>query len=1132
MKKLITMLVMLALIGLSFFANAQVPSYVPSNGLVAYYPFNGNANDESGNGNNGTVNGAILTTDRFGNANSAYSFSSSYINIPNSSSLQFNNQISISVWVYAFSLPDVSYILSKGSDGVTPYSWTFLLNSSGGGGFDSWDGGSGSPRGTCCGVGNITPIMTNQWTNITITLNGTSGDLYLNGVLNNSSPCSHTIFSNIYDLKFGRMGHPTGNWPYYWDGKLDDIGIWNRVLTASEITALYQGGDDLSKGLVAMYPFNGNANDESGNGNNGTVNGATLTTDRFGNANSAYSFNGTTDYILVANSILPYTPSSCSFSFWFNSSDNDACFLSDRGSGINYAKYQIMISSNKVSSNSYSSSCNSTPVQSNYDYNVWNHVVVVKDNIQNSEYLYINGVLVSTVNSLCYWSTNNSTSIGRRSGSANDAYYNGILDDIGIWNRALTQSEVTALYQGSCSAPLPVASGATLNSGQTTTLTATGGTNYKWYDAAQGGNLLSTSASFTTPALTQTTIFYVSNTTTCESARVAVTVIVSTSTCKTQAPNVTGASRCGTGSVTLQASGGKSYLWYNAASGGNIVNVGPVFNTPALKVPTTYYVTNFDSCESARVPVFAQINILSIGAGSDQSIACGNSAALNTTTSYNGSQNLTYSWTPTTGLSSSSIASPIASPGQTTKYTVMVSDGVCSAFDNVTVGVAPQKLGVDFSTNLQLIYQPPFAIQFNNLTPNLSDYNFTWYFGDGISDQSNNSVEFHQYAQNGTYDVTLIASGKSTGCSDTLYKKGWIFCAGGTTCPQSASISQLSPINGCTGTPVVLTCNTVAGATYQWNYNGVTIANSNNNVYYANASGNYSVTIILNNCPVTSSVVTVLLNNSLSVPTITQTGNLTYCGGGSVTLMTTATANSYAWSNGGSGQNITVTTAGIYTVKIIDNNGCSSQSLPLLVGASPVSNPDICIVTLNDNGKNEIVWNKPVTKAIKQFNIYSQGNQANVFNLIGTVPYASLSVFTDSASVPAQQSYLYQISAVDTCESESQLSAVHQTIHLSINQGMGTTWNLIWNYYQGFTFPSYNIYRGTDPTSMTLLTTIASTLNSFTDLTPPTGYVYYQIEAVNPNPCNPTKSGKYGSTKSNIASNNLSMGVNELGIRN
>ncbi|MFM7978911.1 MAG: hypothetical protein ACKPKO_06305, partial [Candidatus Fonsibacter sp.] len=62
-------------IGTSFATVAQnVPSYMPTNGLVGWWPFNGNANDESGNNHNGTVNGATLTSDRFGNVNSAYSF--------------------------------------------------------------------------------------------------------------------------------------------------------------------------------------------------------------------------------------------------------------------------------------------------------------------------------------------------------------------------------------------------------------------------------------------------------------------------------------------------------------------------------------------------------------------------------------------------------------------------------------------------------------------------------------------------------------------------------------------------------------------------------------------------------------------------------------------------------------------------------------------------------------------------------------------------------------------------------------------------------------------------------------------------------------------------------------------------
>ena len=66
---------------------------------MAYYPFNGNANDESGNGNNGTVNGATLTTDRFGNVDEAYSFDNSYIQ--SSASQLPANERTVSVWFFS-----------------------------------------------------------------------------------------------------------------------------------------------------------------------------------------------------------------------------------------------------------------------------------------------------------------------------------------------------------------------------------------------------------------------------------------------------------------------------------------------------------------------------------------------------------------------------------------------------------------------------------------------------------------------------------------------------------------------------------------------------------------------------------------------------------------------------------------------------------------------------------------------------------------------------------------------------------------------------------------------------------------------------------------------------------------------
>jgi len=80
---------------------AQVPSYVPTNGLVGYWPFNGNINDVSGNSNNGTVNGATLISDRFGNSNSAFSLEnlSNNLMVNNVQPTLSNTSLSISLWL-------------------------------------------------------------------------------------------------------------------------------------------------------------------------------------------------------------------------------------------------------------------------------------------------------------------------------------------------------------------------------------------------------------------------------------------------------------------------------------------------------------------------------------------------------------------------------------------------------------------------------------------------------------------------------------------------------------------------------------------------------------------------------------------------------------------------------------------------------------------------------------------------------------------------------------------------------------------------------------------------------------------------------------------------------------------------
>ncbi|MBX2985484.1 MAG: DNRLRE domain-containing protein [Bacteroidia bacterium] len=207
----------------------------------------------------------------------------------------------------------------------------------------------------------------------------------------------------------------------------------------------------LSDSLSAHYPFNGNANDESGNGNDGTVNGATLVADRFGNPNSAYSFNGIDNLIEIANSILPNTPTSYSISVWINPfTSTDGSIIGDRSSSSWDYKYFMNTNPLRLSTSSNINTCvNSTFFDSQtVNLNTWQHLTVTLNTSDNTIKSYINGSLVDSHNGFCWPNQMTATTIGASPNPAGqiDYYYNGIIDDIRIYKRVLTQSEIEALF--------------------------------------------------------------------------------------------------------------------------------------------------------------------------------------------------------------------------------------------------------------------------------------------------------------------------------------------------------------------------------------------------------------------------------------------------------------------------------------------------------------------------------------------------------------------------------------------------------------------------------------------------------------------------------------------------------------
>ncbi len=190
-----------------------------------------------------------------------------------------------------------------------------------------------------------------------------------------------------------------------------------------------------TNGLVGWWGFNGNANDESGNGNHGTIYGPTLSSDRFGNLNSAFQFSQGS-YINVGSSILGTSPASLTYSVWVD------------GTGAIITKRHGVFSSwATLKSNHFCADLDGTHIvscefnSSPYWSTSWNHIVAVKDN-QNFS-VFING------NFLCgfHGGVNLYSPDPLLFGLQSSLSFNGKLDDIGIWNRALSQQEITNLFQ-------------------------------------------------------------------------------------------------------------------------------------------------------------------------------------------------------------------------------------------------------------------------------------------------------------------------------------------------------------------------------------------------------------------------------------------------------------------------------------------------------------------------------------------------------------------------------------------------------------------------------------------------------------------------------------------------------------
>ncbi|MDX2194782.1 MAG: LamG-like jellyroll fold domain-containing protein [Cytophagales bacterium] len=436
-------------------------------GLLGHWPFNGNPNDVTSNNNHALPNGAVLTTDRFGNNNSAYYFDgvNDYMTLTKPLvGSNFTNKITISVWIY---------VMGNGNNwprivigGRVNETFTFTLKSNAS---NIIDGILWRPKGVGAGGTDLvsnTVLTTNTWYHLVAWYDGSKAKIYINGVNNVEINASGNIplESTFQGGAFGgeTLAHEGGFLPSWLHGKLDDIRIYNRALSDCEILSIYNGNNSCNtNNLVAHYPFCGNANDVSGNSLHANVVNATLASDKSGNM-SAYTFNGTNAYIVTPNSTILGVKNSGSIAIWAKRTNWTSLPPVDHqfiNNNLTAPSTCIHLSFHYSFGLHFRYSCGGTTyVSSNIHQtwadNSWHHIVAKWEpsSVAGSTLisLYADGQFQdSKILDIVITSSSTTWNIGKYIALTHQEWLNGVIDDVKIYSRALSASDITALYNES-----------------------------------------------------------------------------------------------------------------------------------------------------------------------------------------------------------------------------------------------------------------------------------------------------------------------------------------------------------------------------------------------------------------------------------------------------------------------------------------------------------------------------------------------------------------------------------------------------------------------------------------------------------------------------------------------------------
>ena len=456
----------------------------PPANLVSWYRGENNANDSKGT-NNGTLqNGVSFTAGKVGQAFN-FTNENQRVEIPDNDSLDLTTAVTLEAWVAPSQIGNPNNgttIMHKGdisSFGNQPYSLHYNRE-----GTAVFRVGNSSTFSVSTGSTTVLPL--NTFTHIVGTYDGTTSKIYINGVLEGSSAENiGAMVTNNLPLRIGNNGAAG------FVGKIDEPTIYSRALSSSEVQAIFSAGSagkcfttictPPPVNQVSWFRAEDNGNDSQGT-NNGTLNGVTFAD---GEVGRAFNFTAQNQFVSIPNNPALFPSNALSIEAWINPSDYAGCasqyriFHTVQSSLIGYATF-LDCSNGKLIGEIFDSSGTRNRIDSNaaIPTETFTHIAMTWDGANLR--LYFNGVLDKT-------QATTISAIGfnpdpLRIGNASNFGFKGQIDEVSLYNRALSESEIQAIFNagsaGKCiTASLLQISPATtnVNIGTTQNFAATGG---------------------------------------------------------------------------------------------------------------------------------------------------------------------------------------------------------------------------------------------------------------------------------------------------------------------------------------------------------------------------------------------------------------------------------------------------------------------------------------------------------------------------------------------------------------------------------------------------------------------------------------------------------------------------------